>query len=67
MVDRALQELRTLVGALGSSVVDVAESLRKEIQQGNQQAAQALPVMFQATQAALVKRRAPDLASAAAA
>jgi hypothetical protein len=41
------------VGALGSSVVDVAESLRREIVLDNQQAAQALPVMIQATQAAL--------------
>jgi serine/threonine protein kinase len=51
-LDRVLQELRTRFDALGSSALEVAESLRKEILLGNQQV-QVLPEMIRAAQDAL--------------
>jgi hypothetical protein len=51
-LDRVLQELRTRFDALGSSAVEVAESLRREAVLGGQ-AAHVLPDMIQATQDAM--------------
>jgi serine/threonine protein kinase len=51
-LDTVLQELRTRFDALGSTAMEVAESLRKEIILGGQQA-HVLPDVIQATQDAL--------------